>query len=859
MKLVVFIFICLLNKYVSFAQIKLPSYPDSLFGTYYQQRVTHFATLRQRRQDIVFLGNSITDGAEWGELFADDRIKNRGISGDLSAGVLHRLDQITSGAPAKIFLLIGINDLAKNTTPDSLLQNILLAADYISQKSASTKLYVQSILPVNNVYGKFGNHTNKALQIKWLNEHLRQYAEDHHYFFIDLYPSFCNIEDRLDASLTNDGLHLNGDGYMLWKHLLYPYVFDLQPVPSLLPLPQQLKWNNGYFDLYRCKSIFIKDTVLFREAAKLRDQLKEKGLQLNIVKDSNGVSSFIELRLANLSVAQSPEEAYHLKISPQKIVITAATLHGIFNGTQTLMQLARDNAMVDACEITDWPAFSWRGYMVDAGRNYQSVNMLKQQVGEMAKYKLNIFHFHFTENIAWRLVSKLYPQLTAPENMLRNKGMYYTEAEFKDLINFCNARYITLVPEIDMPGHSAAFTRAMKVNMQSDSGLIFLKNILKEFFTTYNLPYLHIGADEVKITNPDFLPQIISYAESFGKKVIGWEPGGNFTGSVLRQLWMDDSGKISLNKSVKFIDSRHLYLNHMDPLEAVTTIFSRKILNREKGDSMLLGGTICLWPDRALAKEIDALSMNPVYPSMLAFAERSWLGGGQEGWIANIGAPGSVQAIRFNEFENRLLDQRYQNFIGLPFPYKRQSAITWKLYGPFNNNGDLSAKFKPEQIGFDEINYPPAIQVVGGTIILKHWWFPLIKGAVDNPIENSTWYAVTHIWSSKDTVADYWIGFNNLSRSTATNSPLTGTWDDKQSQVWVNRNLITPPLWKRSGQKGNAEIPLTDEGYEYREPAIINLDKGWNTVLIKAPVGSFKGADWQNPVKWMFTFVSAAD
>ena len=80
-------------------------------------------------------------------------------------------------------------------------------------------------------------------------------------------------------------------------------------------------------------------------------------------------------------------------------------------------------------------------------------------------------------------------------------------------------------------------------------------------------------------------------------------------------------------------------------------------------------------------------------------------------------------------------------------------------------------------------------------------------------------------------------------------------WDNKGSALWVNGKLMPPPKWKRGGQKGYSEIPLVDEGYEYRELTKIFLKKGWNTVLIKAPVGSFKVKDWQNPVKWMFTFV----
>ena len=98
-------------------------YPDSLFSTYYHQRVTHFNTLDQKSDDIIFLGNSITDGGEWSELFHDQHIKNRGISGDISTGVINRLDGLLETAPARIFLMIGINDLARNISTDSLWRN----------------------------------------------------------------------------------------------------------------------------------------------------------------------------------------------------------------------------------------------------------------------------------------------------------------------------------------------------------------------------------------------------------------------------------------------------------------------------------------------------------------------------------------------------------------------------------------------------------------------------------------------------------------------------------------------------------------------------------------------------------------
>ena len=857
-KSVVLVVFLLLAQKSLLAQVGKPKYPDSLFSTYYHQRLTLFQSLPQTKGDIIFVGNSITDGGEWSELFDDKRIKNRGISGDITAGVIHRLDEIANRKPAKVFLMIGTNDLARNTSADSVVKNIFIIADYLRQQSPATKLYVQSILPVNDVYGKFAGHTSKANQIKLVNAQLMVQAAEKKYTYIDLYTPFSDPTGKLKAEFSNDGLHLKGTAYLLWKHLVYPYINDLQAKPAIIPMPQSLSWNKGHFSLYASKTIVIKDEALRKEAEELQQYLKQKGVEVKILKNPKNLKKeepFIELQLdKNFKSPQNTEEAYRLTVEPGKINIQAKTAHGIFYGVQTLQQLIRDGVMINACEIVDWPAFSWRAYMVDVGRNYQSMESLKKQIDAMAKYKLNVFHFHPTEDVAWRIAIKQYPELTAPEHMLRNKGMYYSESDMKELIAYCKERYITFVPEIDMPGHSQAFKRAMKTDMQSDTGLAIVKNILSEVIKTYDLPYIHIGADEVKITNKNFVPEVTAHIQSLGKKVIGWEPGGNFTANTIRQMWMEDNKQISSNAAIQYIDSRHLYINHMDPLEAVVTIFNRRISNKEKGDDNAIGATLCVWPDRAVFKEDDVFTMNPVYPSMLAFAERIWRGGGQQGWVADIGEPNTKRSNEFIEFENRLLDQAKQNFSTAPFPYQQQSASAWKLYGPFENGGNLKKQFTPETSGIKQLKATK--EVLGGTIIWRHWWAPLITSVLDSPKENTTWYAASRIWSEEEKVQGFWIGFNNLSRSMNTNSPMPGTWDNHESKVWVNGTVIDPPTWKRGGQEGNLEIPLVDEGYEYREPTKIRLKKGWNDVLIKSPIGSFKGKNWQNPEKWMFTFIA---
>lgn len=663
-----------------------------------------------------------------------------------------------------------------------------------------------------------------------------------------------------DIESTVDGTHPNDIGMMHYADACKKAIVNIFKensgrvplLPALIPFPQVLKWEEGSFDVGKCKAIVVETPSVSGEARYLREELKKKGFAVPVTGTTWPASPIIRIRI-DMDDTLPSEEAYRLKIGPQRILLTGKTSHGIFNGIQTLLQLMAGDKRFKACDITDWPAFSWRGYMVDAGRNYMSVDLLKQQIDVMAEHKLNVFHFHATEDIAWRFPVRRYPQLTAAGNMLRNKGRFYSEGEIRELIAYCKKRHIMFVPEIDMPGHSAAFRRAMGTDMQSDSGIRIVKNILEEIGARYDLPYIHIGADEVKITNRNFIPEVIACLEKLGKKVIGWQPGGNFDDNTIRQLWMDDNAHRSSQNNIHFIDSRHLYLNHMDPLEAVVTIWNRRIGDREQGDSSLLGATLCLWNDRRVEKDSDILRMNPVYPGMLAFAERTWRGGGRDGWIANAG-DGDLAA--FSAFEDRLLAQKTSFFKGKPFPYVKQAGYCWQLFGPYDNNGNPAEGFSPE-LTLDQREWKHYKREMGGTVVLRHWWYPLIKGAVDLPKENTTFYAFTKIWSDNDKVGLFWIGFNNLSRSPATDAPPVGAWDDKDSKVWVNGQVVQPPSWRHGGEKGDPETPLTDEGYEYRHPAKIALRKGWNTVLLKCPVGAFSGKNWQNPVKWMFTFIPA--
>ncbi|HEY8398136.1 MAG TPA: beta-N-acetylhexosaminidase [Flavihumibacter sp.] len=619
--------------------------------------------------------------------------------------------------------------------------------------------------------------------------------------------------------------------------------------PALIPMPSKFEKSKGFVSLKSLRNIYVGDSSLLSLGRGLKDSLAKYGIHPAVRSGLQGASNNIELVVQPPSKSDKTGEAYELQVTDKYIRITGASDTGVYYGIKTLMQLLQKDGRIPACKIEDQPAFAWRGFLVDVGRNYQTVELLKAQIDRMAQYKLNTFHFHVTEDIAWRLEVDGFPALTADSTMLRDPGMYYSKEEVLELMQYCKDRYIKFLLEVDMPGHSAAFERAMGVSMQSAEGMRIVQEIIRKIAAMYPIEYLHIGGDEVKITNQDFLPTMAKLVDSLGIRSVGWSPGGNIPKNTIRQLWM---GSAPIEPGMEHIDSRHLYLNHMDPLEAVVTIFHRQIGRRTKGDAEMLGAIICVWNDRRLVNENFHLALNGVYPSMLAFAERSWRGGGLPMWTTIIGAPGSPEAEQFREFENRLLKHKEQYFKGESFTYYKQADQKWKLYGPYNNEGNTGRAFDPE-FKIDELK--PAKEVLGGTIWLRHWWAPEILGHIDEPKENTTWYAQTKIWANEDGWKDCWIGFNNFSRSMNTRAPEAAQWDSRGSVIWVNGQPIQAPNWKRAGKQVTLETPLTDEDYYYRKPTRIYFRKGWNTVLIKAPVASFKGTDWQNPVKWMFTFM----
>ncbi len=500
-------------------------------------------------------------------------------------------------------------------------------------------------------------------------------------------------------------------------------------------------------------------------------------------------SSVIEVELVpSIEEARlNRAEAYRLSVSNKRIKIEAVTEQGVYWAMQTLRQLERKKgkrSSVAGCEIVDWPAFRIRGFMQDVGRSYISMEELKREIEILSRFKINVFHWHLTENQAWRLESKIFPMLNDSVNTIRMPGKYYTLEEARDLVDFCKKHQMLLIPEIDMPGHSAAFVRAFRHDMQSPEGMKILKLLLDEVCETFDVPYLHIGTDEVEFTNPHFVPEMVAYVRSKGKKVISWNPGWHYKpGEIdMTHLW---SYRGKAQPGIPAIDSKFHYLNHFDVFGDIVALYNSRIYDQAEGSEDIAGTILALWHDRLIDNEWNLVIENGLYPNMLAIAERAWRGGGTEYFdgLGTILPPEDTEAFKeFADFEKRMLWHKEHTFKGYPFAYVKQTNVKWNITDAFPNGGQ------------------------------------------------------------------------NYSRSEMDLAPLQGKWDYKGSRIWINDREIMPPVWTATHQVKSNEIPLGNENCVARSPLAVHLNKGWNKVFLKLPVGKFR-MDQTRLVKWMFTAV----
>ena len=564
-------------------------------------------------------------------------------------------------------------------------------------------------------------------------------------------------------------------------------------------------------------------------------------------------------------LAGFPNEAYSLAVTPDGISIKAVTETGTLRAIQTLAQLAEGDdgmASVECCTITDWPSFKLRGLMHDVGRSFISVETLERQIRLLSRFKVNTLHLHLTENQAWRFEVKRFPQLTDATTMTRFAGNYYTQEQCRALDQLAYDYGITIIPEIDMPGHSAAFERAMGHSMQSGQGVAELKEILVEVAATFiHAPYIHIGADEQSITYPGFLEDICHHVHGLGKRVVVWNPIRGVTvspalGVDMTQMWSSAGKSVP---GVPNIDCRYNYVNHFDLFADLVGIYLSNIYYSQRGDADVAGTITAVWNDRLIEDEDDLMRQNNVYANVLASAERAWMGGGRQ-YIEQGGTTLPLAGDVFDEFqdwERRFLFHKNHSLRGEPIPYVRQSQVCWQVTDAFPNDGDASMSFPPETEGLrDSYTYHGNIygtgKARGAGIYLRHVWGTVVPGFFTHPQVNTTAYAWTWVYSPQEQQAGAIIEFQNYSRSEKDAAPRNGTWDYKGSRVWLNDVEILPPTWDNDGCSIGLETPLKNENATVRPPVPIVLKQGWNKVFVKLP---FVQVPQVRLNKWMFTFV----
>ena len=194
----------------------LPNLPE-----HYTKRLAEFNKQPIVKGKIIMLGNSITEGGNWKKLLRDSTVINRGISGDVTFGVLNRLDEIVTRQPSKVFLLIGINDLSRKTPDEVILENLFSIVRKIRSGSPKTEIFVQSILPTNETFKNFiPNFKGKAASISTINTQLQRYADKLKFTYVDLYAKFLDSNGLMEAKYATDGLHLNKLGYQHWVSIL---------------------------------------------------------------------------------------------------------------------------------------------------------------------------------------------------------------------------------------------------------------------------------------------------------------------------------------------------------------------------------------------------------------------------------------------------------------------------------------------------------------------------------------------------------------------------------------------------------------------------------------------------------------
>ncbi|HUH30465.1 MAG TPA: beta-N-acetylhexosaminidase, partial [Rhodanobacter sp.] len=485
---------------------------------------------------------------------------------------------------------------------------------------------------------------------------------------------------------------------------------------SLLPMPAQLQRTAGSFIVDAHTPIMVADpSAATRRTAEYLAGLsaRTRSLPLSVRPDQLESGQAAPHAIVLRRDPQAPltnREGYALNVTPAGIHLTARDDAGLFYGAVTLWQLltpdARQGAVqLPAVQIRDQPRFVWRGLMLDSARHFQSVADIRQLLDWMALHKLNVLHWHLTDDQGWRLQIKRYPELTRIGSCRRAVGPdaaltgsadtpycgYYTQAQVRELVRYAAARYITIVPEIEMPGHAQAAIAAypsLGVTGQrppvstdwgvhaslynvDDNTIAFLHNVLDEVLALFPSTYIHIGGDEAVKDQWQASPAIQArmrqlgvshenalqswlirhmehYLAAHGRKLIGWDEilEGGLPAEATVMSWRGSDGAITAanqGHDVVLSPSPTLYLDnlqsdqHDEPagraqVQSLRDIYDFNPLPAAIGVAQakhVLGVQANLWTEYM---PTFARAQHAIFPRLAALAELDWSPAAAHDW-----------------------------------------------------------------------------------------------------------------------------------------------------------------------------------------------------------------------------------
>jgi hexosaminidase len=443
-----------------------------------------------------------------------------------------------------------------------------------------------------------------------------------------------------------------------------------QPSIAIIPQPASVQTTGSDFQLangFTVSTPGFSDARLHRAIDRAVRRIEARSLPL--LPRSGGPSLIVDCKSKGSDIPQlGDDESYTLEVTSREIALRSKTVVGAIRGLETLVQLVTSSDaayILPGVVIKDQPRFPWRGLHIDVSRHFEPVEVLKRNIDAMAVAKLNVFHWHLTDDQGFRIESKVYPKLTG----MGSDGLFYTQDEARDLIAYAADRGIRVMPEFDMPGHTTAWMVGHPelasgpgpyqierrfgifdptMDPSRDSTFEFLDKFIGEMAKLFPDEYIHIGGDENNgkqwsanadiqafmkkkgiANNVDlqtyFSQRVLALVKKHGKKMVGWDevlaPG--LPKDVVVQSWR---GATALDQGAKdgynMILSQPYYFDAMFPasrLYAADPVPANTSLTPEQ-QKHVLGGEGCMWAEVVTLHNIDSR----IWPRNLAIAERFW-------------------------------------------------------------------------------------------------------------------------------------------------------------------------------------------------------------------------------------------